>query len=171
MTLWQGILLGLVQGLTEFLPVSSSGHLALTRALTDMRISDETFVFVAVTLHVATLCSVLVVYGRRLWQIIVGTVRGNASDRRYALYLIVGTIPGALLGALFVRNHAPDDGEINQEEAQPEDPSAVDGNGHKGGGVHGQEFADNDRDAGAQGAHPRPLPGRRGAMSVGRAPR
>ena len=101
MTLWQGIVLGLVQGLTEFLPVSSSGHLALTRALTDMRISDETFVFVAVTLHVATLCSVLVVYGRRLWQIIVGTVRGNASDRRYALYLIVGTIPGALLGALF----------------------------------------------------------------------
>lgn len=101
MTLWQGILLGLVQGLTEFLPVSSSGHLALTRSLTAMHIPDATFVFVAVTLHVATLCSVLVVYGRRLWQIVVGTLRGNAIDRRYAVLLIIGTIPGALLGALF----------------------------------------------------------------------
>jgi undecaprenyl-diphosphatase len=101
MTLWQGILLGVVQGLTEFLPVSSSGHLALLRALTEMRITDEKFVFVAVTLHVATLCSVLVVYGRRLWEIVVGTLRGNPAERRYAILLIVGTIPGALLGALF----------------------------------------------------------------------
>jgi len=101
MNLWQGILLGLIQGLTEFLPVSSSGHLAVTRSLTVMPMSEETFVFVAVTLHVATLCSVLVVYGRRLWQIVVGTVRGNAVDRRYAVLLIIGTVPGALLGALF----------------------------------------------------------------------
>src|SRR5207249_6163111 len=85
----------------EFLPVSSSGHLAVTRSLTVMPMSEETFVFVAVTLHVATLCSVLVVYGRRLWQIVVGTVRGNAVDRRYAVLLIIGTVPGALLGALF----------------------------------------------------------------------
>jgi undecaprenyl-diphosphatase len=101
MTLWQGILLGLVQGVTEFLPVSSSGHLALTRALTGMRTEDAIFVFVAVTLHVATLCSVLVVYGQRLWQIVVGTLRGKSPDRRYAILLVIGTIPGALAGALF----------------------------------------------------------------------
>jgi len=101
MTLWQGILLGLVQGLTEFLPVSSLGHLALLRSVTNMRISDEIFVFVAVTLHVATLCSVLVVYGRKLAQVVFGTLRGSGPDRRYAILLIVGTIPGALLGALF----------------------------------------------------------------------
>ncbi|PYP14925.1 MAG: undecaprenyl-diphosphatase [Gemmatimonadetes bacterium] len=101
MNLWQGILLGLVQGLTEFLPVSSSGHLSLLRALTGLHLTDETFVFVAVTLHVATLCSVLVVYGRRLLQIVVGTLRGNPGERRYAVLLVVGTVPGALLGALF----------------------------------------------------------------------
>ena len=101
MTLWQGILLGLIQGLTEFLPVSSSGHLALTRSLTAMQISDDTFVFLAVVVHLATLCSVLVVYGGRLWQIVVGTLRGDPASRRFALLLIVATIPGALLGALF----------------------------------------------------------------------
>ena len=101
MTLWQGILLGLVQGLTEFLPVSSSGHLALMRALTGMRLTDDAFVFSAVALHVATLCSVLVVYGTRLWQIAVGTVRGDGPSRRYALMLILGSLPGAILGALF----------------------------------------------------------------------
>lgn len=101
MTLWQGIVLGVVQGLTEFLPVSSSGHLALVRALTAMPISDDTFVFVAVMLHVATLCSVLVIYGSRLWRIVVGTLRGDPGERRYAVLLVIGTIPGALLGALF----------------------------------------------------------------------
>ena len=101
MTLWQGLVLGLVQGLTEFLPVSSSGHLSLLRAIMALQMSDATFVFVAVTLHVATLCSVLVVYGRRLWQIVTGTLRGNPAERRYAVLLIIGTIPGALLGALF----------------------------------------------------------------------
>jgi undecaprenyl-diphosphatase len=101
MTLWQGILLGLIQGLTEFLPVSSSGHLAVTRSLTALRMSDDTFVFVAVTLHIATLCSVLVVYGSKLWQIVAGTVRGDAAARRYAVLLIIATIPGAVLGAFF----------------------------------------------------------------------
>jgi undecaprenyl-diphosphatase len=101
MTVWQGIVLGLVQGLTEFLPVSSSGHLAVGRAVLGLRADDEVFVFVAVGLHIATLGSVLVVYGRRLWEITAGVFRGRRADLQYAAFLVIGTIPGAVLGVLF----------------------------------------------------------------------
>src|SRR5439155_26592207 len=65
MNLWQGILLGLIQGLTEFLPVSSDGHLAVIAHVTGVRTPG---VFVEVALHVATLGSILVVYGGRFWR-------------------------------------------------------------------------------------------------------
>ena len=100
MTLWQGALLGLVQGLTEFLPVSSSGHLVLVEALTGVKTPG---VFVEVTLHVATLGSVLVVYGRRLWEIVVGLVRGRADGRRSAGLLVLATAPAGVIGVLFHR--------------------------------------------------------------------
>ncbi|HEY3280620.1 MAG TPA: undecaprenyl-diphosphate phosphatase [Gemmatimonadales bacterium] len=100
MTLWQGVLLGLVQGLTEFLPVSSSGHLVLVEALSGVHFTDVT---VEVSLHVATLGSVLVVYGRRLWEIIRGVVRGDAPSLRYAALLAIATVPAAAIGVLFHR--------------------------------------------------------------------
>jgi undecaprenyl-diphosphatase len=100
MTLWQGAILGLVQGLTEFLPVSSSGHLVLVEALTGVKTPG---VFVEVTLHVATLGSVLVVYGRRLWAIAVGTVQGRPDARRYLGLLVLGTLPAGAIGVLFHR--------------------------------------------------------------------
>jgi undecaprenyl-diphosphatase len=98
MNLWQGIVLGLVQGLTEFLPVSSSGHLVLVEALTGVHFTDVT---VEVSLHVATLGSVLVVYGARLWQIVRGVVAREPASLRYALLLIIASIPAALIGVLF----------------------------------------------------------------------
>jgi undecaprenyl-diphosphatase len=100
MTLWQGMLLGLVQGLTEFLPVSSSGHLALVEALTGVKTPG---VFVEVMLHVATLGSVLLVYGPRLARIAVGALRGQPEDLRYVGYLVLGTIPAGIIGVLLHR--------------------------------------------------------------------
>lgn len=100
MNLWQGIVLGLVQGLTEFLPVSSSGHLVLVEALTGVHFTDVT---VEVSLHVATLGSVLVVYGRRLWEIIRGVFSGDGPSVRYAVLLAIATLPAALIGVLFHR--------------------------------------------------------------------
>jgi undecaprenyl-diphosphatase len=98
--LWQGILLGLVQGLTEFLPISSSGHLVLVEALTGVHFTDVT---VEVSLHVATLGSVLVVFGERLWGIVRGVLRGDGRSVRYALLLVVATIPAGVIGVLFNR--------------------------------------------------------------------
>ena len=100
MTLWQGVLLGLVQGLTEFLPVSSSGHLVLVEALSGVHFTDVT---VEVSLHVATLGSVLFIYGRRLWEIARGVLRGDAPSLRYAGLLAIATLPAALVGLLFKR--------------------------------------------------------------------
>ncbi|HXM38532.1 MAG TPA: undecaprenyl-diphosphate phosphatase [Gemmatimonadales bacterium] len=100
MNLWQGILLGLVQGVTEFLPVSSSGHLVLVEALTGVHFTDVT---VEVSLHVATLGSLLFVYGRRLWEIARGVVRGDGPSLRYAALLAIATIPAGVVGILFHR--------------------------------------------------------------------
>ena len=61
-------ILGLIQGLTEFLPVSSSGHLEIGKAFLGVDI-PETLIF-TVTLHAATVLSTIVVFGKDIWQII-----------------------------------------------------------------------------------------------------
>ncbi len=82
------IILAIVQGIAEFLPISSSGHLVLVGALLgDQR---ETPV-VEIILHAGTLASILVVYWRRILSLM-------ASDRRVVALLVVGTIPAAIVG-------------------------------------------------------------------------
>jgi len=95
MSLWQGILLGLVQGLTEFLPVSSDGHLAVIGHVAGVHTPG---VFVEVALHVATLGSLLVVYGKRFTQLALGVLRRQPEDLRYAGLLLIGMIPAGLVG-------------------------------------------------------------------------
>lgn len=98
MTLWQGILLGLVQGLTEFLPVSSDGHLTVIGHIAGVRTPG---VFVEVALHVATLGSILVVYGKRFARLTLGVLRRQPDDLRYAGLLLLGMIPAGVIGILF----------------------------------------------------------------------
>jgi undecaprenyl-diphosphatase len=97
-TLWQAVVLGLVQGLAEFLPVSSSGHLRVLEVVTGVRAPG---VFVEVALHVATLGSVLVVYGARLWRIVRGVATRRPADLQTAGLLLLGTLPAGVIGALF----------------------------------------------------------------------
>jgi undecaprenyl-diphosphatase len=97
-TLWQGILLGLVQGLTEFLPVSSDGHLAVIGVVAGVRTPG---VLVEVALHVATLGSILVVYGGRFGRLVAGVIRRQPADVRYAGLLILGMLPAVIVGVLF----------------------------------------------------------------------
>jgi undecaprenyl-diphosphatase len=95
---FDAIILGLVQGVTEFLPVSSSGHLVMAQTFLDVPAPG---VFLEVALHVATLLSVMVVYRRKLGELLVGTVRGEAAALRYVGMLVLATIPVAVLGFLF----------------------------------------------------------------------
>ena len=67
MSIWLGVFLGIIQGLTEFLPVSSSGHLILFQYLFD--ITDDMLLF-NIILHVATLLAVVIVFRKKIWQLI-----------------------------------------------------------------------------------------------------
>ena len=90
MELWKAAVLGIVQGLTEFLPVSSSGHLLLFERILGV---DGGGLFLGVMLHAGTLLAVLGVYARRLWEMF-------RRARRQLLWLIGATLPAALVGVL-----------------------------------------------------------------------
>lgn len=96
MNLWEAILLGVIQGLTEFFPVSSSGHLVLGQAALGIEIPGIVF---DVAVHVATLLSVVVVYRRRLGALITGMFKkGEDSSWRYIGLLVLATIPAVIVG-------------------------------------------------------------------------
>jgi undecaprenyl-diphosphatase len=102
MTILQALILGAVQGLTEFFPVSSSGHLVLAGDLLDVTLPGVSF---EVMVHAATLFAVLFVYRRRVTELIVGLARRHRESVAYLGKLGVATLPAAavgLLGAEFV---------------------------------------------------------------------
>ncbi len=95
MTLWEIILLAIIQGLTEFLPVSSSGHLLVTNRLLEAmgRPPVQDLVEVSIILHMGTLAAVLAFYRHEILRLL-------GSDKRVAMLLIFGTIPAAVVGLL-----------------------------------------------------------------------
>jgi undecaprenyl-diphosphatase len=93
------ILLGIVQGLTEFLPVSSSGHLVLAQEILNAKFGQGILFEVAV--HIATLFAILIFYRRRVATLIYGTVTGDRKALEYAGKLIIGTLPAVAVALLF----------------------------------------------------------------------
>jgi undecaprenyl-diphosphatase len=94
----QAIILGAVQGLTEFLPVSSSAHLVLIPWLFGWE--DPGLAF-DVALHLGTLLALLVYYWREWLSMALSVIRPDAASRRLLMLLIVASIPGAVIGLLF----------------------------------------------------------------------
>ncbi|GAB6146264.1 undecaprenyl-diphosphate phosphatase [Desulfocicer niacini] len=110
MEIYQGIILGILQGLTEFLPVSSSGHLALGQSFFGI---TEPTLFFDVSLHMGTLLAVIVVFFKDIKGMILalvalfkqlfsgqdtGSMIKNNEEIRFALFIIVGSIPTAFMG-------------------------------------------------------------------------
>ena len=96
----QALLLGLLQGLTEYLPVSSSGHLVIGSHLFGVD-GEENLTF-TIAVHVATVLSTLVILRREIWQLLRGIfTREWNSDKEYALSIIISMIPIAIVGFLF----------------------------------------------------------------------
>src|ERR1700729_693571 len=110
MLLWQAIILAIVQGLTEFLPVSSSAHLILLPWLSHGHIPDPGLAF-DVALHLGTLIAVVLYFLREWVQLILCGLGFHypqrapehqvMQNRRLFWYLVAGTIPGALVGFFF----------------------------------------------------------------------
>jgi undecaprenyl-diphosphatase len=108
------LILGFIQGFTEFFPISSSGHLALANAIARACgiTIPETTVLMEVTLHLATVLAVILVFWRDWWHMIVAIFRPAPGDGGYfkrlwadpngrlLINVIVGTIPAAIAGAL-----------------------------------------------------------------------
>jgi len=96
------IILGIVQGFTEFLPVSSSGHLELGKALLgDDSIPEDSLLF-TVVLHFATALSTLVVFRKEVWEIISGLLQFKWNKAsKFSLKIIISMIPATLIGLFF----------------------------------------------------------------------
>ena len=96
----QALLLGIVQGLTEFLPVSSSGHLMIFREL--LGVESEGFLDFTVTVHFATVLSTIVVFWSAIWKLLKGFFQFKYNDETdYVLKICVSMIPIAIVGLFF----------------------------------------------------------------------
>ncbi len=87
--------LGLIQGLTEFLPVSSSGHLVIAETL--LGHSEEGIAF-EVAVHVGTLLAILVYYRKRVAELLLGTLKRESESLGYVGKLILATLPAVVVG-------------------------------------------------------------------------
>lgn len=96
----QALLLGLVQGLTEFLPVSSSGHLMIVKEL--LGVDGDGFLDFTVTVHLATVLSTIIVFWKPICRLLAGFFRFKYNDETdYVFKIIVSMVPVAVVGLLF----------------------------------------------------------------------
>lgn len=102
MEVLDSILLGIIQGLTEFLPVSSSGHLELGKAiLGDKSIPEESLLF-TVVLHFATALSTIVVFRKDIWSLLKGILKFEWNDDlQFASKIAISMIPAVIVGLFF----------------------------------------------------------------------
>ncbi len=95
----EALILGLVQGLTEFLPVSSSGHLAISKSLFGIETSDLSF---DIAVHAATVLATIVVFRKEILQLLQGLFKFKYNDEtRYICMILVSMIPVFVVGMFF----------------------------------------------------------------------
>ena len=100
-TLWlQAAIMGLVEGVTEFLPISSTGHLILTAQLLDFWTPQKRELF-EVAVQIGAITAVIYEYWGKLWGALTGAIQGKPEGRQLMLSLIVASIPIMLLGLTF----------------------------------------------------------------------
>jgi undecaprenyl-diphosphatase len=100
--LFKAALMGIVEGLTEFLPVSSTGHLILAGSLlgfTDATVRSAKLF--EIVIQAGAIVAVVIVYWQRVRETVLGVFGGDAKQQRFALNVLIGFLPAAILGVLF----------------------------------------------------------------------
>ncbi|MDX2307656.1 MAG: undecaprenyl-diphosphate phosphatase [Hyphomicrobium sp.] len=95
MQTWQAVLLGLIEGLTEFIPVSSTGHLLLVGHFLGVHSPGRTF---EVLIQLGAILAILTVYFGKLWQLLVA-LPSDARTQRFVLAILIAFLPAAIIGA------------------------------------------------------------------------
>ncbi len=99
MTNWLHIVfLAILQGITEFIPISSSGHLVLARHALGV---DAPGLILELVLHAGSLISIVVFFRRRLINLAISLLTVGGEGRRYALWILLGSLPAGIIGLLF----------------------------------------------------------------------
>ena len=98
----KALVLGIVQGLTEFLPVSSSGHLEIIKGIFSTNFNPKESLIMTVVLHFATALSTIFIFRKDIIQIISGVFSKKSSkERSFSLKIVVSMIPAGLIGVFF----------------------------------------------------------------------
>ena len=100
MDLVQALILGLVEGITEYLPVSSTGHLLITQRLLGIEASETANAY-AIAIQAGAILAVLALYRQRVVQMLAGVVGRDAGGLKLALCVLAGFLPAALIGVVF----------------------------------------------------------------------
>ncbi|MBD3249144.1 undecaprenyl-diphosphatase [Candidatus Woesearchaeota archaeon] len=96
-SIFQALILGIIQGITEWLPVSSSGHLVLMQNLFGL----EPPVIFDLVLHIGSLLVVFIVFWKDIKELVLGVIKKDRKYLSYALFLILSTIPIGFVGIIF----------------------------------------------------------------------
>jgi undecaprenyl-diphosphatase len=95
------LLLGVVEGVTEFLPVSSTGHLILAGAL--LGYDDARWQLFDIVIQLGAILAVVVLYWRTFWAVLMGLARGDAVSIRFVRNLLIAFLPAVVIGLLFLK--------------------------------------------------------------------
>jgi undecaprenyl-diphosphatase len=104
--LWKSVVLGIVEGLTEFLPVSSTGHLTIAERVLNLKTDDPSITGFTAVIQVGAIIAAIIYFFRDIVRIVKGFVVGlfnrdqRGFDYRFGWYVIVGSLPIAIVGVL-----------------------------------------------------------------------
>src|SRR5213082_2438704 len=96
------IILGIVEGVTEFLPVSSTGHLILATEL--LGFDAEKWAAFNVIIQLGAILAIVVLYWRTFWAVLEGLLHGNAVSWRFVRNILIGFLPSAILGFILIKH-------------------------------------------------------------------
>jgi undecaprenyl-diphosphatase len=105
--IWEAIILGIVEGVTEFLPVSSTGHLTVTEKLLGLQVDDPAVTGFTAVIQVGAILAAIIYFAKDIWRMLSGVGRGIVHkehrgdfDYRFGWYVLAGSIPIGVVGLL-----------------------------------------------------------------------